>query len=193
VGVIGQAGIDDAFALDTVEDEAIVRAFKKSKRPNRKGNETDRDAATSKALALRSDEDVETLRTADPVVIRKRHNRMTNALKLLCDRSKLTLDEGSEPTCLFDALVRNYLGTKHDLLIEVKTETSPAFCRMAVGQLLDYRRQLANATATDVAVLLPEKPSAEMMKFFGFVGVRALWFSADLSRIDGQVALFATT
>lgn len=191
VGLIGQAGIDDAFALDTADDEALVQAFKRSRRPNRKSSQTARDTASRKALALRSDEDVETLRAVDPVVIRRRHNRMTNALRRLCDRSKLTLEEGSEPTCLFDALVRNYSGTLRDLLIEVKAETGPAFCRMAVGQLLDYRRQLANATATDIAVLLPGKPSSEMMKFFGFVGVPVLWFDADLSRLYGQVALVA--
>lgn len=121
--------------------------------------------------------------------MRKRHNRMTRALRTICESRGLVVEEGSEQTCLFDALIRAYQGAERHLLVEVKTETSPPFCRMAVGQLLDYRRQLPDAPAIDLAVLLPEKPPNEAADFFGYVGVSILWLTRDMSNIEGTVKL----
>jgi hypothetical protein len=162
----------------------IDRAFRKSN-----GKPSPKSVPSGKPLAERHDDDVEQLRSTDLVLMRKRHNRMTNALRTICERRGLVVQEGSEQTFLFDALVRAYGGTERHLLIEVKTETRPAFCRMAVGQLLDYRRHLPDAAAIDLAVLLPEKPPKEAVDFFGYVGVGILWFSGDMSEIEGTVRL----
>lgn len=185
-GLIGQAGIDGAFALDTASEEAIEKALKKAGggKPRPKLAPT-----AGKPLAERHDDDLEYLRSTDLVAMRKRHNRMTNALRTICEKLRLVVEEGSEQTCLFDALVRAYQGTERHLLIEVKTETSPPFCRMAVGQLLDYRRHLPDAAAIDLAVLLPEKPPKEAADFFGYVGVSVLWLNSNLSDIEGTVRL----
>jgi hypothetical protein len=50
---------------------------------------------------------------------------------------------------------------------------------MAVGQLLDYRRQLPGSAITDLAVLFNHVPSQHVLEFLGHVGVKALWLVGD--------------
>jgi len=78
-----------------------------------------------------------------------------------------------------------------DLLIEAKSSTDVAFCRMAVGQLLDYRRQLPGSAITDLAVLFSEVPGKHVLDFLGHVGVKALWFMGDKIVDASGSALFA--
>jgi hypothetical protein len=190
-GLIGQAGIEDAFALDTADDDEIERAMKHSPAPTRRPTNDPR--TPLKPLAERRDEDVEYLRSADTVAMRHLHNRMTNALRALCTARSLVVEQGVDPACLFDALVREYDGRERHLLIEAKSDGGPASCRLAVGQLFDYRRQLPDRAAIDLAVLLPEKPAKTVLSFLGFVGVKALWFDKKLSAIDGDVRLGSGT
>lgn len=42
---------------------------------------------------------------------------------------------------MYDALITGYSDERH-LLVEVKTDSEQPTCRLAVGQLLDYRSQL---------------------------------------------------
>lgn len=185
VGLIGQAGISDAFDLDVADEEEIAEALNEAiKRPKQTLHQ-----AIARKLTDRRDEDVEYLRSVDTVNMRRLHNNMTNALRLVCKNEGLTIEEGSEPRCLFDAIIREYVGTERHLLIEVKTDSGPPMCRMAVGQLLDYRRKFDDRSAIDLAVLLPEKPSDDAMDFFEFVGVKVLWFDGPMKRLRGQVKL----
>lgn len=62
-------------------------------------------------------------------------------------------------------------------------------CRMAVGQLLDYRRHLDDRAAVDLAVLFPSKPSKEEREFLNWVGVKAAWLDGEMSSVRGDVAL----
>ena len=185
-GLIGQAGIDDAFALDRADDKVIEKAMKKAGRspPAAPGGHG---RPPPKPLQGRLDEDLEYLRSVDPITMKHRHNSMTNALLAACQAAAVVVEEGSEQTCMFDALVRAYDGGERHLLIEVKTEDSPPMCRMAVGQLLDYRRQLGDRAAIDLAVLLPGTPSQEAMDFLGYVGVKVMWLDGAL--IAGQVPI----
>ena len=110
---------------------------------------------------------------------------MTNALLDLLGHTK-TIREGDQAHARYDALVEDYDGTGRDLLIELKSSVDPGSVRLAVGQLLDYRRHVPRRAATDLAVLLPEEPSAQMAAYLADVGVKALWFAdADLSGIVG--------
>ncbi len=190
-GLIGQAGIGDAFALDTADDDEIERAMKRS--PARKRKPTIGPKNPPKPLAERRDEDVEYLRSTDTVAMRHLHNSMTNALRTLCAAKLLVVEQGSDSACLFDALVREYDGRERHLLVEVKSDGSPASCRLAVGQLLDYRRQLPDRAAIDLAVLLPEKPPKNVLAFLGFVGVKVGWFNKKMSAVEGDVRLRSGT
>ncbi|AKI99118.1 Hypothetical protein AA314_00745 [Archangium gephyra] len=94
------------------------------------------------------------------------------------------MEEGRLQSCRFDALVRNHQ-TGRDLLIEVKSSTAIADIRLAVGQLLDYRRQLPKKETTHIAVLLPSEPGEHVRAFLNDVEARALWFTKDLKTIQG--------
>lgn len=131
----------------------------------------------AKPLAERSDEDIEYLRDAATVSMRLKHNEMTNNLRAACEALGNKVREGSDATCLFDALILNYRGDERHLLVEVKTASSAPFCRMAVGQLLDYRRRLPHRELIDLAVLLPEEPDPDMCDYLVHVGVTSLWLS----------------
>jgi hypothetical protein len=186
-GLIGQAGLDDAFALDTADDDVIERAMRQAAQEARPPRSTY--GTKPKPLGERHDEDVEFLRSADTVRMRRVHNSMTNALRTITKEAGLAIEEGSEQTCLFDALVREYAGTERHLLIEVKTDDAPPMCRMAVGQLFDYRRRLGDRAAVDLAVLFPAKPSKDALAFLGYVGAKALWFDETMSKVNGEVRL----
>jgi len=167
---IGQAGIDDALDLDVIDEEQI--------------------ANPPKELGERNDEDVEYLRSMDMVTMRRTHNTMTNAFRAICKQAGLIVQEGSERTCRFDALILEYRNGRH-LLVEVKTNDAMPMCRMAVGQLLDYRRRQSNRVAIDLAVLFPTRPSQESQEFLADadVGVKAIWFNEDFKKIEGSIEL----
>jgi hypothetical protein len=194
--LIGLAGIDDAFAIDTIDDDDIVRALtSRGKRVSRRRKPTngEPDASGGKPLVERRDDDVEFIREADVVKMRRRHNSMTNAVRMICARAGLVAKEGSADIGLFDVLVHAYRGTERHLLIEVKTDDSPAMVRLAVGQLLDYRRLLEERAATDLAALFPAEPSRDARDFLAHVGVKVVWFADDaMSVTGGDVILGAT-
>lgn len=184
--LIGQGGISDAFALDTAALDDLKTAFV-ARRPRSRPTPTRPEMA--RELGQRDDDDLEYLRGSDHGVQRRLHNRMTNALRVICKKLDLTVQEGTDPECMFDAKIDAYKENERSLLIEVKTDPSPPFVRLAVGQLFDYRRQLPDRAATDVAVLLPQRPPARVLEFLHDVGVSAIWFSADFRSISGDVPL----
>ena len=117
------------------------------------------------------------------------HNTLTNALVAIARRRKLEIDRGSTKACMFDALIREYAGTERDLLVEVKAGWDRATCRLAAGQLQDYRRLLSNRAATDLAVLFTSRPSRHAFDLFGDLGIRVAWFSVDRKKVLGEVRL----
>jgi len=182
VGLIGQAGIDDAFALDVASADPGLRA--KLAAPRRAPPR-----GPGKPLGIRADGDVEVLRAAATTTMRRLHHKMTNALRDIGKGASLTIDEGDDKACLFDALIRDYQGTGRHLLVELKTDASMPTCRLAVGQLLDYRRLHRERAAMDLAVLFPEVPPQAARDFLGYVGVKTLWFDPPMRTIRGDVVL----
>lgn len=192
--LIGHCGLEDAFAVDVADAETIKRAFvaakaSETRRSVREPLPVQPPLVGTAPLAERNDDDIELLRSVDVVAMRQAHNTMTNALRAICGRAKLRVEEGLDPTCRFDALIRHYEGDERHLLVEVKTQASPPFTRMAVGQLLDYRRKLPDAAAIDLAALFPERPPKEARDFLGYVGVRTLWLNPERTRIEGDVRI----
>ncbi len=185
VNLIGQAGIQDAFDLDTSDVDDIVAAFEGEPRstaaPRRVSPPPSR---ATKALDEHDDADVEFFRRASRVKMRRLHHTMTNALRHFCKSRGLVVEEGSSHECMFDARVRAHDGDRH-LLVEVKTDSEQPTCRLAVGQLFDYRRQLSDRGRTDLGVLFPKKPSAEAKALLEDVGVKALWFTTGMKAVRG--------
>lgn len=60
-------------------------------------------------------------------------------------------------------------------LIEAKANTARDSLRMALGQLLDYGRFISG---TERAVLLPERPSEDLLALLNTQGISAIWATA---------------
>ncbi len=170
MGLIGQGGIADAFQLDTTPSDELEDKF--GAEDSDEDEESPR-AGPHRPLPEMRDEDILVIRAANVGTMTRRHNSLTNLLRQLC--RDLDVSEGRDPTCRYDALVVDYDGNGRDLLIEVKTEATAEFARMAVGQLLDYRRKVPRRAATDLAVLFHEPPPGEVMAFLRDVSVKVLW------------------
>lgn len=181
IGRLG-LGISDAFELDVWADQGLPRNLNPSRAPTKPLS-----AATvdGRDLPLKDEADVDGVRATGSVKIRRLHNRITNALKTLCEGAGLEVQEGIVGNALFDALVIDYDGTR-DLLIEAKSSTDRGVIRLAVGQLLDYRRNVPRPAATDLAVLLPMRPDDAMAEFLSSLGIKLVWIEFDLNQLVGD-------
>jgi hypothetical protein len=112
-------------------------------------------------LGIKDDQDLVFLSKARTIQMRRLHNSMTTALLHIVGAGKVVY-AGNRQEAMFDALILNYEGHERDLLIEVKSSTNIADVRLAVGQLVDYRRFVNRPAATDLAILLPEEPNAHV-------------------------------
>jgi hypothetical protein len=185
LNLIGQVGIRDAFELDTTDVNVVAAALKgKPRRAPTRPRARRAHARLGRTLGDRDDEDVEFFRQANTVRMRMIHHKMTNALRSFCSRRNLRVEEGISRDCRFDALIRNYRQERH-LLIEVKPDSKQPSCRLAVGQLLDYRRQVPDRARVDLAVLFPQKPNVVATAFLNDVGVDVLWFTHDMKTLNG--------
>ena len=187
--LINQGGFVDAFALDRASPAQLSRKLPRPVAANvRRSRTTVRPVGNDqRPLPEYDDSDVKVLLRALTRVSRRMHNTMTTTLGRLCAKRGLDLLEGRSSACRFDALVQNYRGNERHLLIEVKTSDDPASCRLAVGQLLDYRRQLADGQAADLAVMFPKRPKPQTLAFLGFVGVYAIWIRNG--RVVGDIVI----
>ena len=180
-GLIGQFGIRDAFALDVMNDEQIDKI--KKRRPQA----PKAIAVGSKGTALPQFDDAErkAIVLARTLLYRRRHNTMTNALGTLLPEFKMT--QGDRRECRFDVLISNYDASGRDLLIEAKPDPDSGSLRIAIGQLLDYRRFLPHQAGTDLAILTITRPPKEYMELLQDLQITAFWFAdADCRALSGD-------
>jgi hypothetical protein len=104
------------------------------------------------------------------------HNKMTNGLTAICTQKGYTVMEGREPFN-YDALIQSTSGRGRTVLVEAKSSVARSHLRLAVGQLLDYRRGFSNGRPPALAVLLPGAPSADDAVFAKSVSIDIFWFS----------------
>lgn len=175
VKLYGNGGIEDAADLDQVGGDLsdfIETRRKKAKKSLLKNKEIN----NKNKLPLKDEQDVEVIRKAGTVKQRKIHNQLTNMIRT--SLSKYTLLEGRDNSCMFDVLVQKY-NRKQDLIIEVKSSLEQPNIRMAVGQLYDYWYALKGDEEPHIAILLPEAPDSECVKFLEWMDVGLLWFKQD--------------
>ena len=120
---------------------------------------------------------------ANTVVYRNRHNKMTEALKSLFAGHELVTNYDHD--CNYDVLVRDYDRKSRDLLIEVKPDPDRGSIRIAIGQLLDYRRFLKRSAASDLAVLTILPPSPSYIELLEELQITALWYADETCRKIG--------
>lgn len=67
-------------------------------------------------------------------------------------------------------LLTDIFSETDDILFEAKGSASRGSIRMAIGQLLDYRRQI-DSPGLSLAVLLPQRPSDDLLILLGGLGI----------------------
>lgn len=81
--------------------------------------------------------------------------------------------------------------TEGKKLIEAKSSSSREHIRMAVGQLLDYAFQAKKKPGvSDMAILLPEKPKLERVKWLQPLRIKIIWRREDGSFSDNANGQF---
>lgn len=180
-GLVGKFGISDALMLDVLADEIRKVARKlnvpiviKIVAPDSGSDISDLDADERKYL-----------HKAGTVTYRNRHNKMIRNLKKILAEFKLT--QGSKQACRWDVLVEGYDSTGRDLLLEAKPDAEKAAVRIAIGQLLDYRRFVPRPAATDIAVLSITGPDKLYRQLLLDLQISTIWFTDEAClTLDGE-------
>lgn len=175
VKLYGIGGIEDAADLDQVGSD-LPDFLETKKKKAQKSLLKIKETKNIYKLQLKDEEDVEVIRNAGTIKQRKIHNQLTNML--MSSLSSYTLLEGRDNSCMFDVLVQKY-NQKQDLIIEVKSSLEKPNIRMAVGQLYDYWYCLKGDEKPYIAILLPEAPDSECIKFLEWMDIGLLWFDKD--------------
>lgn len=180
-GLIGRFGISDAFILDVLADEIT----KVAPRLNIPIAVKVVGPSSGSALPDFDTSEREYLRQADTIRYRQRHNKMMERLKQILNGFKLT--QGKNPDCRWDLLVECYEETGRDLLLELKPDAEKAAIRIAIGQLLDYRRFVPRPAVTDIAVLTIGAPDKLYRQLLMELQVSSIWFSDEGCRaVNGE-------
>jgi hypothetical protein len=176
-GLIGRFGIADTFVLDALADE-VTKVANRINVPAKSPIKSPAKSPVPHAGSELPDYDAserQYLQEAGTHRYRNRHNKMTTALKNLLPKFKLT--QGTNPECRWDALVECYDTTGRDLLLEVKPDGTKAAIRIAIGQLLDYRRFVRHPAATDIAVVTIGRPDGLYRHLLLDLQISAIWFA----------------
>ncbi|MGI9586218.1 MAG: hypothetical protein ACR2N7_11580, partial [Acidimicrobiia bacterium] len=83
-------------------------------------------------------------------------------------RHRITIPESSHP------LYTDIVDTTANTLYEAKSSASRHNIRLAIGQLLDYRRWI-EPRPDYLAVLVPTKPAPDMLTLLNELGIRCTW------------------
>jgi len=173
IGLIGQYGLVDAFAIDTMPDSLIEQITIRRKKREPMGTSD----LMGTALPYLDDAERRSVQKSQTVTYRNLHKRMTSRLRVLL--SELQLTQGKQLRCRYDVLAENYDAKGRDLLIEAKPDPDMGSIRIAIGQLLDYRRFLPRQAATDLALLTISQPSGSHLELLHDLQITALWFDDE--------------
>jgi hypothetical protein len=175
ISLYGKGGIEDAADLDEVGGDLPEVVGVGTADPT-KHLLRDKKVA-GRNIPLKDEADLKVLQKELVVRCRKIHNKLTNQLRK--QLSDYTLLEGISKEALFDVLVKNFDGSKTDLLIEVKSSIEAPHIRMAVGQVLDYWFRVSGKIEPRVAILLPKEPDNQAKEFLSWQKIGLLWFSGE--------------
>jgi hypothetical protein len=129
------------------------------------------------SLPYLDEDERESVQKSKTVLYRNRHNKMTNALRQLCKPRELK--QGTLRDCRYDVLIENYDGAGRDLLLELKPDSDKGAIRIAIGQLLDYRRFLPHQAGTDLALLTILPPQKTHCELLLGLQISPIWFKDE--------------
>jgi hypothetical protein len=173
INLVGQFGIQDAFMLDALGDDVAKLKLTSLQ------SATPAPADKREGSRLPYFDEAERTATTNSRTInyRDRHDKMTNRVKDLF--KSLNLKRGTDPECWYDVLVKNYDSADRDLLIEAKPDPDRGALRIAIGQLLDYRRALPHRIGTDLAILTISRPRQSYVDLLLDLQISVLWFNSE--------------
>lgn len=175
ISLYGKGGIEDAADLDEIGGDLPELIGVGTTDPTKHLLREKKVAGRN--IPLKDEADLKVMQKELVVRCRKVHNKLTNQLRQLL--SDYTLLEGISKGALFDVLVKNFDGSKTDLLIEVKSSIEAPQVRMAVGQVLDYWFRTNGKIEPRVAILLPKEPDNLTKDFLSWQKIGLLWFSGE--------------
>lgn len=175
--LLGRYTIADAMMIDVLVDSEQLRKLARALVSFHRQEGASKRTETSTPLRYYDDAEREATRKATNIIFRHLHNTMTKALGVKF--AGLPISQGTAPNCRFDALVHDYDGQGRDLLIEAKPDTDRGSIRIAIGQLLDYRRFLPNPDSSDLAILTIGPPADEYLDLLKSLNISALWFTDE--------------
>lgn len=111
---------------------------------------------------------IEAARREQILVLAYRRHLLTQRHKVMRHRYGL----GSDPS-----LVCDLVDETDNVLYEAKGDVRRSSVRMAIGQLLDYRR--FEPPSTSLAILLPRKPAQDLIELIHSVPASAAWRTKD--------------
>jgi len=176
-----KTNVRDAFELDVYSQEMN---FPVIQRMSHKA-----DAAlfgtNARNLRIKSEENSYCSISKQRREITKKHNILINTFR------KRYLWEYKIEEGVFDLFLPKYVKDRN-LLIEAKTASSGVNgrnqIRQAIGQLFDYRStNFPEDMVIDLAVLLPKKPSQDIINLLGSLNVYTLWLSSK--NVDGTLII----
>ena len=173
INLIGQFGISDALMLDVLAEELSTISWNPA--PQEHAGPTNEDEG-SDLQDLDEAERTATIKSGT-IQYRDRHKKMTKEIKKLL--STFILKQGNKPDCMYDVLVKNYDAKGRDLLVEAKPDPDRGAIRIAIGQLLDYRRYLPHRAGTDLAFLTITEPEPTYIELLLDLQISALWFTDE--------------
>ncbi len=168
--LIGRFGMEDALMIDVASNRlSTLRQLQSTASFNSKVRES------RKPMTKKDESGYEIPPRKEISEGTRLHNKMTNALTSMCKREGYIVLEGKDPYN-FDMLLEDIRRAKKPLLIEAKSSIRRSDLRLAIGQLLDYKRGFASVSGLDMAILLPRKPSKDDLQLLDSVDIDALWF-----------------
>ena len=174
VGLLDSQDLADTFELDVY---AASRTFRKPRRLRLRRAPIAAEAPGVRTAGQRSEETGTAALVARRIKIRHLHNALTNrAIRVLRWKYPVPPTEGR-----YDLFVEDWRPGR-GLLIEAKTSTvgkaGRTQCRLAVGQLFDYRHTFfaAREHTVDLALLVPDKPPTDVLGLLKSLDIVALWF-----------------
>jgi hypothetical protein len=177
MGLIGKFGLVDAFSVDTMTEDqikVIVASRREAPKPPTAAPPTQGEVAP---LAILDEAERQAVQKSATTTYRNRHRKMIRRLGELFHG--FTLGQGAGPDCRYDALITDYNRNGRDLLVEVKPDRDKGSIRIAIGQLLDYRRFVPNQAATDLAILTISPPTQSHIELMLDLRITALWFGDE--------------
>ncbi len=182
--LIGSNGIKDSFDLDVYAATAKFTKARKRRNPLFP-------PSNFRDVGLRSEVESFAQIAASRRRIRRLHNALTNRFfDYLVWRYKLPQNKPKESQ--FDAVIPDWKPGR-SLLVEAKTAWDGpggrTQIRQAIGQLFDYRYKFFNSgkEQVDLAVLLPNEPSPDILALLGSIGIEVVWFNGN--KLCGSIEL----